>query len=83
MADRQTIEELKDLGAGRPANTDILQLYHQAFADYGVRALWNWRELDEPTIGQVLTIAQALRIEGNVAARGLAVRIEQACRAAL
>jgi hypothetical protein len=57
--------------------------YHQAFAEFGTRALWNWRELDQPTITQALAIADSLRMEGNLAARALAVKIEEACRAAL
>jgi hypothetical protein len=82
MATRHSIDELKDLGTGRPVTSDVAHLYHQAFAKYGTRALWNWRELPEPTITQALVIADALRIEGNIDARRLAVKIEEACRAA-
>jgi hypothetical protein len=58
-------------------------LYHRAFADYKLRALWNVRELDHPTAEQALTITRSLRIEGDLNARRLAEQIEQACRAAL
>jgi|HubBroStandDraft_1064217.scaffolds.fasta_scaffold1115623_2 hypothetical protein len=83
MKDARTIEELKDLGAEKSAPSEIARLYHRAFADYGTRALWNWREMEQPTITQALAIADSLRTEGNKQARALAVQIEEACRAAL
>ncbi len=83
MDDCRTIDELKDLGSGQPAPGEVTRLYHQAFAEFGVRALWNWREVDAPTITQALAIANSLRSEGNRAARALAIQIEQACRAAI
>jgi hypothetical protein len=83
MDDTRSLDDLKDLGAGRPASDEVLRLYRQAFDDYGVRALWNWRDLEQPTITQALSIADSLRTEGNLKARGLAIQIEQACRAAL
>jgi hypothetical protein len=43
-------------------------------------ALWNVRCFEEPTTGDALVIARALRIEGNLKARRLAEQIEQACR---
>ena len=78
-----TLDELKDRGSGRPAPEGVACLYHQAFDEFGTRALWNWRHLEQPTITQALTIADSLRVEGNLAARRLAVQIEQACRAAV
>jgi hypothetical protein len=83
MDDHRTIDELKDLGTGKPAPAELARFYHQAFAEFGTRALWNWRELDPPSITQVLAVADSLRSEGNRAARVLAIQIEQACRAAL
>jgi hypothetical protein len=83
MGDVRTIEELKDLGCGKPAPDDATRLYHQAFKEFCTRALWNWRELDPPSITQALAVADALRAEGNRDARALAARIEQACRASL
>jgi hypothetical protein len=83
MNDRRTVDELKSSGSGLPAPHDVVRLYHEAFADYGTRALWNWRAMEQPTIAQALAIAESLRVEGNLKARALAVQIEQACRAAL
>ena len=60
-----------------------MRLYRQAFVDFGARALWNWRDMEHPTITQALAIADSLKAEGNLKARALAVAIEQACRAAL
>ncbi len=83
MPDTRTLDELKDLGIGRPASDEVARLYRQAFADFGARALWNWRVLEQPTLTQALAVADFLRSEGNLQARALAVEIEQACRAAL
>ena len=54
-------------------------LYRRAFRDLGVQALWNKRLLEEPKPEDVLVVARALRIEGNLEARRLAEAIEQAC----
>ena len=62
---------------------DFASLYRQAFAQYGTRALWNRRLLENPSPEDALVVARALRIEGDRAARRLAERIERACRAAL
>jgi hypothetical protein len=83
MADTRAPDELKDLGAGRPAPKEVVRLYRQAFAEFGTRALWNWRCMEHPTITQVLAIADSLKTEGDLKARALAITIEQACRAAL
>ncbi len=77
---------------GRPARPDarqavsreeIVGLYRRAFAQFRSRALWNIRELDNPTIDEVLAITRQLRTEGDMNARRLAERIEEACRAHL
>ena len=81
--DARDLDELKDLGAGQAAPEAVVRLYRRAFADFGVRALWNWRAMEHPTITQALTIADSLKREGNLEARALAIAIEQACRAAL
>ncbi len=60
----------------------LVTLYRQAFELYRSRALWNLRVIEDPTPGDALVVARALRIEGNLAARALAEQIEQACRAA-
>ena len=81
--DTRNLDQIKDLGVGRAAPEAVVRLYRQAFADFGGRALWNWRAMEHPTITQALTIADSLKAEGNLKARALAVAIEQACRAAL
>jgi hypothetical protein len=65
-----------------PRADDFLSLYRSAFAQFGSRALWNARELEDPKPGDALVIARYLRIEGDLAARRLAERIEKACHAA-
>jgi hypothetical protein len=62
---------------------DYASLYRRAFVQFGARALWNKRVLDDPTPADALVVARALRIEGDRHARLLAEQIEQACRAAL
>ena len=61
----------------------LANLYRRAFAEYGVRALWDKRMLAEPTPQDALVIARALRVEGDREARKLVEQIEKACRAAL
>jgi len=58
-------------------------LYHRAFADYRLRALWNVREIEHPSAEEALSITRKLRVEGDLSARRLAEQIERACRAAL
>lgn len=60
---------------------DLASLYHRAFAEHRVRALWNVREIEHPTREEALIITPRLRVEGNLNARRLAEQIEQACRA--
>jgi len=60
---------------------DFESLYHRAFAEHRVRALWNVREIEHPTREEALIITPRLRVEGNLNARRLAEQIEQACRA--
>ena len=83
MSDRRTIDDLKRLGANRPAPDEIVRLYHEAFAEFGSIALWSSRELPQPSLGAALAITESLRVEGNFAAREIAERIESLCRAAL
>jgi hypothetical protein len=75
---------------GMPTNTDsqkapsdVVVLYRRAFAEFRSRALWNIREIEDPTIEQALAITRQLRIEGDMNARRLAERIEEAARAHL
>jgi hypothetical protein len=58
-------------------------LYHQAFAQFGSRALWNMRELETPTPKDALAAARQLRVEGDLKARKLAERLERFARADL
>ncbi len=60
---------------------DFVTLYRRAFKDYGCRALWNVRELENPTPQDVLAITRSLRVEGDLKARRLAEQIEKACHA--
>jgi hypothetical protein len=59
----------------------MAELYRRAFAQFGARALWNIKQVDNPTVEQILAITRQLRIEGDMDARRLAERIEQAAGA--
>jgi hypothetical protein len=83
MSDRRSIDELKLLGANRPAPESVVRLYRQAFSEFGPRTLWSTRELEEPSMAAALAITESLRVQGNLAAREIAERIEELCRAAL
>jgi hypothetical protein len=67
----------------RTQSGDLANLYRRAFAEYGTRALWNKRLIEQPTPEDALVVARALRIEGDRAARRLAEQIEKACRSSL
>ena len=60
---------------------DLASLYRRAFAEFGARALWNMRPVEEPTPADALAITQALRTHGRMDGRRLAERIEALCRA--
>jgi hypothetical protein len=66
-----------------PLQPEFESLYHRAFADFKLRALWNVRELEHPTAEEALVITRSLRVEGDLNARRLAEQIERACRATL
>jgi hypothetical protein len=61
---------------------EIERLYRQAFAEYGVMALWSSRPVERPGAADALAITESLRVQGNRDARRLAERIEALCRAA-
>jgi hypothetical protein len=61
---------------------DLASLYRRAFDEYGKRALWNMRPVENPTPADALAITKALRTHGRMDGRRLAERIEQLCRAA-
>jgi hypothetical protein len=65
-----------------PPLGDIASLYRRAFAEYGARALWNMRPIDDPTPADALAITKALRTHGGMEGRRLAESIERLCRAA-
>jgi hypothetical protein len=67
----------------RPTKEEVVGLYRRAFAEFGVRALWNITEFEDPTVEQVLAITRQLRTEGDMNARRLAEQIEEAARAHL
>ncbi len=83
MTDRATVEDLAMRGATAPAPASLRALYREAFQDFGMRALWSSRPVDQPTIGDLLAITESLRVEGGVSGRRLAEQIIAACRAAL
>jgi hypothetical protein len=83
MAGRRGVEELMDLGAGKPAPEFVVELYRQAFRDFGAQALWSRRPSAHPTIAQALVVAESLRRDGDMTTRPLAARIEEACRSAI
>jgi hypothetical protein len=61
---------------------DLRRLYQRAFAEFGAAALWNRRPVVDPTPGDALAVARALRREGDMNARRLAEDIEAAAHAA-
>jgi len=83
MPDRRSIDDLKELGSGKPAPEDVTALYRRAFAEFGAQSLWSRKPSATPTIAQALVVAESLRREGNMRSRPLAAQIEAACRAAL
>jgi hypothetical protein len=60
---------------------ELATLYRTAFKEYGPRALWNMRPVDDPASGDVLAITQALRTHGGMNGRRWAEQIEELCRA--
>jgi len=64
------------------SSEDFASLYRRAFREHGCRALWNIRELENPSPEDALAITPSLRVEGDLSARRLAEQIEKACRAA-
>jgi hypothetical protein len=60
---------------------EIASLYRRAFAEFGTRALWNMRPVEDPTPAAALAITKALRTYGSMDGRRLAERIEALCRA--
>jgi hypothetical protein len=67
----------------RSGRDGVTELYHRAFVEYGVRALWNIKRFDEPTLEQALAITRQLKTEGDLSARQLTEEIERAVHAHL
>jgi hypothetical protein len=64
-----------------PEPEDFPTLYRRAFTEYGTRAFWNMRAIQDPTPADALAITKALRTHGGMEGRRLAERIEKVCRA--
>lgn len=64
-----------------PQSELVAALYREAFERYGASALWSSRPVPDPCAEDALAITRSLRVEGDLDARRLAERIEQACRA--
>jgi hypothetical protein len=71
------IEEKRTIRNEDEKRGELRDLYARAFAAFGTRALWNMRQLDDPTRDDILAMARQLRIEGNLAARRLAEQLER------
>jgi hypothetical protein len=67
----------------QPTEADFAELYRRAFQEYGASALWSSTPVPNPKREDALAITRSLRVEGNLAARRLAERIEQACLGAI
>lgn len=83
MPGKPNLDELKVALADRAAPEGVAALYEQAFSEFGALALWSSRPALNPTASDALAISWSLRVEGNLKARRLADRIEEACRAAV
>jgi hypothetical protein len=44
VTDRRSVDELKELGSGKPATGELARLYEQAFREFGALALWSSRK---------------------------------------
>lgn len=73
---------MADISAEPEAPEDFATLYRRAFRDFGASALWSSRAVRNPTPDDALAITGSLRLEGDLRARRLAERIEEACRRA-
>jgi len=65
-----------------PERPEWLRLYDEAFDRFHLQALWSCSRIENPTPGQVLSISESLRRQGDMAAWRLADRMAKACRAA-
>jgi len=65
-----------------PQPDDFVSLYLRAFQQYGDRALWSMRPVDNPSHADALAITRSLRTYGGMDGRRLAEQIERICGAA-
>lgn len=72
---------MPDMSTESEKPEDLATLYRRAFAEYGARALWNMRPVENPTPAAALAITSPLRTHGGMEGRRLAERIEELCRA--
>jgi len=74
MKNKNTLQENPELGE----DESLTALYNRAFKEYGTHALWNVKQLDDPSPHILRRTAHRLRVEGDLDARRLAERIEKA-----
>lgn len=65
-----------------PADPEWLVLYREAYARFRLSALWNSRQLDQPTPDHARVVARQLRAKGDMRAWRHAARMKAACDAA-
>jgi hypothetical protein len=80
---RKEFRELTDTARQAAASAHAASLYHKSFDLYGPLCLWSTKEMDIPSVADVLDAASRLKREGNMASRRLAIEIEDACIADL
>jgi hypothetical protein len=71
------LEEKRTIRNEDEKRGELHELYTRAFVVFGTRALWNMRQLDDPTREDILAMTRQLRIEGNLAARRFAEQLER------
>ncbi|WP_244764096.1 hypothetical protein [Shinella curvata] len=71
--------DIGELDLSQPATAGVASLYHKAFENYGSLCFWSTKEMDEPSVADVLDAASRLKREGNMATRRFALRLEDAC----
>lgn len=70
---------LSDPIQSQMAPASVASLYHKAFEVYGSLCFWSTKEIQLPSISDVLDAASRLKREGNMESRRLALRLEEGC----
>ena len=70
---------LSDAILSRMAPASVASLYHKAFEVYGSLCFWSIKEIETPSVSDVLDAASRLKREGNMASRRLALCLEEGC----